>query len=82
MLYLKSKGCCSGELVVANVHFHYMFANRSTKDGAHHFKGVFEILGETIMKYGVRLLAGDFNMALWMVIPTLRSMGVQANMVA
>ena len=39
-------------------------------------------LARYIVRYRVRVLAGDFNMALWQVVPELRVRGLCVNIVA
>ena len=35
-----------------------------------------------IVQFGVRVLTGDFNMALWSTVVELRARGLQANLAA
>ena len=79
MPYLKNKESHPDELLVANVYFHDMCVPGIVRTSSN---GFFQKICDTINRWGVRLLAGDFNMVLWMVIPVLRSKGFQANMVA
>ena len=57
------------ELGVGDVHLHYMTAKKEISDGAVSLKGFWDELYSHIIDFGGRILAGDFNMALWQVIP-------------
>ena len=49
-------------LSVANVHMHCRTAKKETKDPKATAKRFWDLLAEYVLKYGVRLMAGDFNM--------------------
>ena len=42
-------------------------------------KNYFDEITEYIIWFGVRIMAGDFNMSLWMAVVELRARGLQAN---
>lgn len=68
------------ELVLMNVHVHRMTAKKEVSEGARAFKQLFDDLVGCIVRHGVRVLAGDFNMAMMQVLPELRARGLQANL--
>ena len=59
-----------------------MTAKKEVSDGARSLKRFFDELAGYIVEFGARILAGDFNLALWQVVPELRARGVQANLAA
>ena len=45
-------------------------------------KRFWDTLAKYVLKYGVRFLAGDFNMSLFCVVPEMRARGFQINLAA
>ena len=73
--------CGHTSLNVCNVHFHHLTAKRHT--GFAEAKRLFwPCLAATIHRYDVRILAGDFNMSMWEVVPQLRSLGIRIDIAA
>ena len=71
-----------GAVVTVNVHLHHETAKKGVEEGSHSLKLFFDELAEHITKYCARFLAGDFNMALFQVVPELRARGIQINLAA
>ena len=65
--------------VVMCVHVHNHLANNGFNRPGKLTK-YWEELSETIIKYDVRVLMGDFNMSLWQVVPQLRKRGLEIDM--
>ena len=65
----------------ANVHFHHLTAKKEQGFAKAHAQ-FWQCLAENITRYQVRLLAGDFNMALWCVVPELRRRGIRVDIAA
>ena len=61
------------ELVVVSVHLHYQTAKKEVSNGAVSLAKFWDELAAYIVEFRGRIVAGDFNMGLWMVIPELRS---------
>ena len=72
----------TNELVTVNVHLRYMTAKKGVSDGANSLKKFWDELVAYIIRFRARVLAGDFNMALWEVIPELRARGVHVHLAA
>ena len=70
------------DLVFMNVHMNNMTAKKAIKNAAHRVRDLWDVIAAAILRHKVRLLVGDFNMALWCVIPELRARGFQANLLA
>ena len=70
------------ELVVVSVHLHHMTAKKEVQNGAVSLVKFWDELAAYIVEFRGRILAGDFNMALWQVIPELRMRGLQVNVAA
>ena len=70
------------DLVVMTVHLNSLTAKREVSDGGRTLKKFWDEVPQHIMKFRVRVLTGDFNMALWQVVPELRARGLQANLAA
>ena len=66
---------------ICNVHFHHLTAKRDSGFGKSHddFWGE---LATTLKDTGSRILAGDFNMSIFKVVPALREHGLIVDMVA
>ena len=69
-------------LPVASVHMHSRTAKKDTNKGKKVYKTFWDLLARYILQYGVRIMAGDFNMSLFCVIPELRARGFQINLAA
>ena len=69
-------------LPVANVHMHARTAKKETKNSHEVTKDFGELLASYILRYRVRVLAGDFNMSFLSVIAELRARGFQINLAA
>ena len=67
-------------LVLCNCHLHFMTAKKEVNNGSEALAGFFDELVNYIIEFGARVLAGDFNMALWTVVPELQARGLQANL--
>ena len=59
-----------------------MTAKKEVNAGSTSLKRFFDELVTYIIEFRVRVVAGDFNMALWTVVPELRARGLQANLAA
>ena len=70
------------ELTLASVHLHYMTAKKEVAQGSAALARFRDDLARILVTWRVRVLAGDFNMALWQVVPELRARGLCANMAA
>ena len=70
------------ELIVMTIHLHCMTAKKDVTDGSRSMKKFWDEMAQHILEFGVRLVTGDFKMALWTVIPELRARGFQANLAA
>ena len=68
-------------LTVCNVHFHYMTAKKHSGFATSNTSFWTE-LADIIRGYGVQILAGDFNMSMFCVLPKLRELGLIANTAA
>ena len=64
------------------MHLHSATAKKDVDSGGTVFKQLWDDVVMCIMRYSVRFLTGDFNMALWHVIVELRARGLQANLLA
>ena len=69
----------TNELVIVNVHLNNETAKTYIERG---LKKFWDELVAYIIQFGARVLAGDFNMALWEVIPELRARGVHVHLAA
>ena len=70
------------EVVIGDVHLHCMTAKKEVGDGFRALKIFWHKLAAFIIELRVRIVAGDFNMALWQVVPELRARGVLVNLAA
>ena len=77
----KYEVCTWSAMVVANVHLHPLTAKKETGFATAHAY-FWRYLAENIIRYGIRVLAGDFNMALWCVVPELRRRGIRVDIAA
>ena len=69
-------------LPVANVHMHCRTAKKQTKAGADTYKRFWDLLANYVLQYGVRIMAGDFNMSFLCVVAEMRARGFQINLAA
>jgi hypothetical protein len=72
----------SDVLNVANVHMHSRTAKKDTKSPHEVTKRFWDLLASYLLRFEVRIMAGDFNMSLFCVIPELRARGFQINLAA
>ena len=70
------------DLVFMNVHMNNMTAKKAIKKAALRVRDLWDVIAAAILRHKVRFLVGDFNMALWTVVPELRARGFQANLIA
>ena len=76
------------ELTICNAHFNSNTAKKEVKEGAHAYNSFFDELARSMAQFQCRFLCGDFNMALYAVVPELRrrrrrrARGFQINMAA
>ena len=70
------------EIGVVVAHMDNLCATKETNEGATHHNDFWNTLAGAIHKYNGRFLSIDANMALWLVVPELRSRGIQISMVA
>ena len=78
---LNEPWCGATRVVVCNIHLHHLTAKKET-GFAHGHLQFWEELASTIVQHRVRILAGDFNMSLWVVARELRKRGVQTHFAA
>ena len=84
------RGMIDDELTLMTVHMHFSFAKKDFSgngdgagtDWANKWVKWWDELAEYIVKFKVRILTGDFNMALFRVKPELLARSIPANMVA
>lgn len=85
MVHVKFKRPQSGlsGMTVLNTHMHFMTAKNSSGGGFKKAHNTFwTLLASWIKEHDVRVLAGDFNMALWLVVPRLAEHGIHMQYVA
>ena len=70
------------DLVVMNVHMNYMTANMKIKRADEAIKQFWDEIAGHIVEFRVRILAGDWNMQFFCVIPELRARGIHINLAA
>ena len=70
------------EITICNAHLHCRTAKKDLKEGASAFRRFWDTLAKYLVSYGPRYLCGDFNMALFAVVPELRARGFQINLAA
>ena len=70
------------ELRIANVHLHCRTAKRDVLGGGKAAKKWWDILARYLAEFSPTYLCGDFNMALFCVVPELRARGFQINLAA
>ena len=70
------------QLRVANVHLHFRTAKKELRSGATAWKRFWDLLARYMNEFCPTFLCGDFNMALFSVVPELRARGFQVNLAA
>ena len=70
------------ELRFANVHLHFKTARKGLLAGGQSYKRFWDLLARYLAEFRPRILCGDFNMALFLVVPELRARGFQINLAA
>ena len=70
------------EITIANVHMHFRTAKRDLTGGAKAYKQFWDVLARYLAEFCPSFLCGDFNMALFCVVPELRARGFQINLAA
>ena len=70
------------EIRIANAHLHFRTAKRQLRAGATAYKRFWDLLAKYMAEFRPSLLCGDFNMALFAVIPELRARGFQISLAA
>ena len=78
---LKNPWCGMSRVVVCNCHFHHLTAKRHKGFVTSHTQ-FWDELASTIVEHRVRILAGDFNMSLWVVAREMRQRGLQITIAA
>ena len=76
------RGGGADDVVVLNVHLNNCIAKKDVQGDAEALHRFWERMCHYIMKYKVRFLVGDFNLALWIVIPEMRARGMLINLLA
>ena len=70
------------EINICNAHMHYQIAKRGVNKGASAYCSFWDDLAKYLVCHRCRYLCGDFNMALFSVVPEMRARGFQINMAA
>ena len=70
------------EITICNAHLNFRTAKRDLKQGAQAYKRFWDVLAGYLVSFGPRYLCGDFNMALFSVVPELRARGFHINLAA
>ena len=68
--------CGMSMVSVCNCHFHHLTAKKAKGFASSHTQ-FWDELASTIVEHSVRILAGDFNMSLWVVAREMRQRGLQ-----
>ena len=71
-----------GEITIANVHLNFRTAKRDVENGSAAYKRFWDLLAYYSAKFCPDFLCGDFNTALFSVVPELRARGFQINLAA
>ena len=69
-------------LVLMTVHLHNVTAKKDVQQGGKALKKFWDELAQLIVTHGVRILSGDWNMAMWKVAGQLLARGLQVNLAA
>jgi len=80
-LTLKIPWCGMSMVSVCNCHFHHLTAKKAKGFASSHTQ-FWDELASTIVGHSVRILAGDFNMSLWVVAREMRQRGLQITIAA
>ena len=70
------------EIKIANVHLHFRTAKRDLQGGSAAYKRFWDLLARYLVEFRPSFLCGDFNMALFCVVPELRARGFAVNVAA
>ena len=70
------------EIKICNAHLHCRTAKKDLEQGSRACKRFWDLLASYLVSFGPRYLCGDFNMALFCVVPELRARGFQINLAA
>ena len=79
---IQGGGVQQDEFVVMTIHLHHATAKKDVENGSKSIKAFWDLVAGYIMEFAVRLMTGDFNMALWLAVVELRARGFQANLAA
>ena len=79
---IRGGGDSRNEIVLCNAHFHHNTAKKEVKNAIVEFNEFFDKLAEDCNMYEARILALDANMALFQIIPEMRSRGFHINLAA
>mgnify|MGYP002054393401 CR=1 FL=1 len=70
------------ELRLTNVHLNYKTARKGLHAGGEAYKRFWALLAKYLAEFRPRILCGDFNMALFLVVPELRARGFHVDLAA
>ena len=70
------------EIKIANAHLNFRTAKRDLQGGAIAYKRFWDLLAQYMATWRPTVLCGDFNMALFAVVPELRARGFEINLAA
>ena len=70
------------ELTIINVHLNHMTAKKDVSNGALAYKRFWDVLARYLAEFRPSIMSGDFNMALFSVVPELTARGFQINLAA
>ena len=70
------------EIRICNAHLNYKTTKRDLNSGGQAYSRFWDSLARHLVTFGPRVLCGDFNMALFAVVPELRARGFQINLAA
>ena len=65
-----------------NIHLNNLTAKKEIEKGGESLKLFFDEIAHLIIRFGARVLSGDFNMAMWQVAGELLARGIQVNLAA
>ena len=77
----KTPWCGMSMVSVCNCHFHRLTTKKAKGFASSHTQ-FWDELASTIVEHSVRILAGDFNMSLWVVAREMRQRGLQITIAA
>ena len=78
----EDEGTATDEITIFSAHMNYRTAKRDLKDGSKAHTRFWDVLARYLAAFSPRYLCGDFNMALFSVVPELRARGFQINLAA